>query len=154
MHFCVIPVAKPPVENCDWECWGPLPVSISRVYKASPSHCCLDAERGLPRSGWGWNSGSATLQLCACMCAKSLQSSCPTLLPLWTAAHQAPLSMGFSRQKYWSFYALLQGIFWAQGWNLHFLCLLRWQAASLPLGSPVCPAAYPLDSWSLRFPRR
>ena len=21
---------------------------------------------------------------------------------LWTAAHQAPLSMGFSRQKYWS----------------------------------------------------
>ena len=31
-------------------------------------------------------------------CAKSLQS-CPTP---WTAAHQAPLSMGFSRQGYWS----------------------------------------------------
>ena len=28
----------------------------------------------------------------------SLQS-CPTL---WTAAHKAPLSMGFSRQEYWS----------------------------------------------------
>ena len=26
----------------------------------------------------------------------------PTLCDLWTVAHQAPLSMGFSRQKYWS----------------------------------------------------
>ena len=28
--------------------------------------------------------------------------SCPTLCNLWTVAHQAPLSMGFSRQEYWS----------------------------------------------------
>ena len=28
--------------------------------------------------------------------------SCPTLAIPWTAAHQAPLSMGFSRQDYWS----------------------------------------------------
>ena len=28
--------------------------------------------------------------------------SCPTLVTPWTAAHQAPPSMGFSRQKYWS----------------------------------------------------
>ena len=27
---------------------------------------------------------------------------CPTLATPWTAAYQAPLSMGFSRQKYWS----------------------------------------------------
>ena len=33
--------------------------------------------------------------------AKSLQS-CPTLATPWTAAYQAPPSMGFSRQKYWS----------------------------------------------------
>ena len=33
----------------------------------------------------------------ACMHAKSLQL-CPTL---WTAAHQAPLSTGSSRQEYW-----------------------------------------------------
>ena len=26
--------------------------------------------------------------------------SCPTLATLWTVAHQAPLSMGFSRQGY------------------------------------------------------
>ena len=28
--------------------------------------------------------------------------SCPTLVTPWTIAHQAPLSMGFSRQEYWS----------------------------------------------------
>ena len=26
----------------------------------------------------------------------------PTLVTPWTVAHQAPLSMGFSRQEYWS----------------------------------------------------
>ena len=28
--------------------------------------------------------------------------SCPALSDPWTVAHQAPLSMGFSRQEYWS----------------------------------------------------
>ena len=28
--------------------------------------------------------------------------SCPTLATPWTVAHQAPLSVGFSRQEYWS----------------------------------------------------
>ena len=27
---------------------------------------------------------------------------CQTLATLWTEAHQAPLSMGFSREEYWS----------------------------------------------------
>ena len=35
------------------------------------------------------------------MSAKSLQS-CPTLCKPMDVAHQAPLSMGFSRQEYWS----------------------------------------------------
>ena len=35
------------------------------------------------------------------MHAKSRQL-CPTLCTLWTVAHQAPLSMGFSRQQHWS----------------------------------------------------
>ena len=33
---------------------------------------------------------------------QSLAQSCPTLCNPWTVAHQAPLSMGFSRQEYWS----------------------------------------------------
>ena len=28
--------------------------------------------------------------------------SCPTLVTPWTVAHQAPLSMRFSRREYWS----------------------------------------------------
>ena len=28
--------------------------------------------------------------------------SCPTLVTPWTVARQVPLSMGFSRQEYWS----------------------------------------------------
>ena len=39
--------------------------------------------------------------LVICVCVLVAQS-CPTLCDLWTAAHQAPLSIGFSRQTYWS----------------------------------------------------
>ena len=60
------------------------------------------------------------------MLAKLLQY-CLTLCNLWTVAHQAPLSMGFSRQEHWSGqHALLQGIFPAQG--------------SIEPSSPVSPA--------------
>ena len=41
------------------------------------------------------------LDTCACVCAKSLQL-CRLFVTLWAVAHQAPLSMGFSRQDYWS----------------------------------------------------
>jgi len=32
--------------------------------------------------------------------------SCPTVATPWTVAHQAPLSMGFSRQEYWNGFAI------------------------------------------------
>ena len=35
------------------------------------------------------------------MCVRSVAQSCPTLW-IWTVACQIPLSMGFSRQEYWS----------------------------------------------------
>ena len=35
-------------------------------------------------------------------CALSLSSHVWLFATLWTVAHQTPLSMGFSRQKYWS----------------------------------------------------
>ena len=38
----------------------------------------------------------------AAAAAAKLLQSCPTLATPWTAAHQVPVSMGFSRQKYWS----------------------------------------------------
>ena len=36
------------------------------------------------------------------MCACSVASRVQLFATLWTIAHQAPLSMGFSRQEYWS----------------------------------------------------
>ena len=49
----------------------------------------------------------------------SVAQSCPTLATPWTVAHQAPLSMGFSRQDTGvGCHALLQGIFLIQGSNL------------------------------------
>ena len=74
------------------------------------------------------------------MHAKSLQL-CSTVATLWTIALQAPLSMGFSRQKYRSELHVLQGISLIQGWNLHLLCLLLWQASSLLLTLPGKPRA-------------
>ena len=62
----------------------------------------------------------------------------------WTVARQAPLSMGFSRQEYWSgLPCLLQGIL-EEGSNLYLLHLLHCtlQEDSLPLshrGCPQCP---------------
>src|SRR5574340_1063192 len=60
----------------------------------------------LPRS-WdspGKHTGVGCHFLLQCMKVKSeseVAQSCLTLSDPWTAAHQAPLSMGFSRQEYW-----------------------------------------------------
>jgi len=58
----------------------------------------------------------------------------------WTVAHQAPLSMRFSRQEYWSGLPCtspgdlpnpeIEPV------SLGLLCLLHWQAGSLPPGKP------------------
>ena len=46
----------------------------------------------------------------------------------WTITHQAPLSIGFSRQEYWTgLHFFLQGILLTQGSNPH---LLHWQIDS------------------------
>ena len=59
------------------------------------------------------------------------------LVTLWTVAHQAPLSMEFSRQDTGGgCHALLQGIFSTQGSHPHLLSLPRWQADSLSVASP------------------
>ena len=53
----------------------------------------------------GKNTGVGCHFPLQCMEVKSeseVTQSCPTLVTPWTAAHQAPPSMGFSRQKYWS----------------------------------------------------
>ena len=50
-----------------------------------------------------WHVGSLVVCVCVCVrgctCTHSVVSNCVTP---WTVAHQASLSMGFSRQEYWS----------------------------------------------------
>ena len=41
-------------------------------------------------------------QLCPHESGSLVAKSCPTPGTPWNAAHQAPLSMGFSSQEYWS----------------------------------------------------
>jgi len=53
----------------------------------------------------GKNTGVGCHFLLQCMKVKSeseVAQSCPTLPTPWTAAYQAPPSIGFSRQEYWS----------------------------------------------------
>ena len=71
-----------------------------------------------------------------CVPAKLLQS-CPTLCNPMDCTCQAPLSMGFYRQEYWS------GLPWCSPADLPnpgiepmSPCLLPWQAGSLPLVPP------------------
>ena len=47
--------------------------------------------------------------VCVCVCVRARVHACMHTLShvllfvtTWTVAHQAPLSMGFSRQEYWS----------------------------------------------------
>ena len=71
------------------------------------------------------------------LCCALLLSHSQLFGNLWTAAHQASLSMGFSSQEWVAVgvgcCVLLQGIFPTQGLNLNLLCLLHWQVGSLPL---------------------
>ena len=60
--------------------------------------------------------------------------SCPTLGTPWTVACQAPLSMDSpGKNTGVGCHAFLQGMFPTQGSNPRLLCLLHWQANSLPL---------------------
>ena len=84
------------------------------------------------------------------MHTKSLQL-CPVLWNPMNLAHQAPLSMGFSRQECCSQLPCpppqdLPD----QGSHLHFLHLLQWQAGSSPLVLPGKPHGFSIShvkSW-------
>ena len=69
-----------------------------------------------------------------------------SLQPPYTVAHQAPLSMGFSRQEYWSgLWLPTPGDLPDPGSNPYILHLLHWQVDSLPLSHLNSP----LNKWDL-----
>ena len=72
------------------------------------------------------------------MHAQLLQSCIQLFVTLWTVAHQAPLSMRFSRKEYWSELLCSSPVDLPnRGIKLATLTrLLHWQADSLPLAPP------------------
>ena len=71
-----------------------------------------------------------TTYMTLCVCARARAISHVQLFgTLWTVVCQTPLSMGFSRQEYWSgCYSLPQTVFLSWGLNPQLLHLLHWQA--------------------------
>ena len=95
----------------------------------------------LGSGGKFWKRLCGHVHLLPASCAKVL--SRVWLCNPWTVAHQAPLSMGFSRQESWSGLPSPSPgrIFPTQGSNQHLLCLPNWGVHSLPLvppGKPLC----------------
>ena len=87
------------------------------------------------------------VQMCGCRSSK-VGFVCPAVCNPMTGpvAHQAPLSMGFSWQEQWSEFPFLPpgdlpdpGIKPTQGSNPCLLCLLHWQAGSLPQATWEAP---------------
>ena len=87
-----------------------------------------------------WNYRSYMWKFFSSACVLSRFSHVWLCVTLWTIALQVPLSVGFSRQEYWS------GLPWPSpgdlpdpGLNPCLLCLLHWQASSLLLAPPGKP---------------
>ena len=113
-------------QRVSWELWAnfiatqllPLPSPVS----LTPHRCCP--------TKWKWSSLSRVW----------------LLVTPWTIAHQAPLSMGFSRQEDWSRLPFPSPDFPTQGWNpglLHCMQVLyhRTFLQTLLNKAPVCRSA-------------
>ena len=74
------------------------------------------------------------------VCVLSHFSCVQLCVTLWTVAHQAALSIGFSRQEYWSGLPCpsSRGSSRPRG-QTRVSCLLHWQVSSLPLALPGKP---------------
>ena len=96
-----------------------------RPHRQQPTRLCRSWDSPVKNTGVGCHF------LLQCMKVKVKSLSCVRLLATpWTAAHQAPLSMGFSRQEYWSGVPLSSPgttlgtvLLWSDVWLLKWLRL-------------------------------
>ena len=103
-----------------------LRCSTFPIFLIQVSKLCVYPEQSTERGG------GAYAQLCLTLCCFS---SVQIFATPWTVARQAPLSMRFSRQEYWS------GLSHPPPGDLSnpgiepmsLVCLLHWQVGSLPL---------------------
>ena len=113
--------------DCHFLLQGPSrPRDRTRVSHIVDRHLTFWATREVPPRGY-------LVYLMTQLCMLSL-SHAWLYETAWNVTCQAPLSMGLSRQQYWSRLPFPPpGIFLAQGLNLCLLCFLHWQADSFPL---------------------
>ena len=95
--------------------------------------CCREEPVLTPR----WNRFFDLLFVAVVTCMLSHFSHVQLFTTPWTVARQAPLSMGFSRQDYWSGLPCPpQGCLSNPRIQPESLMFLHWQAGSLPLAPP------------------
>ena len=86
------------------------------------------------------NSTFLNLKWCACVHMLSHFCHVPVFATLWTVAHQAPVSMGFSREEYWSrLLCFPPGDLLNPGIKPESLMSPAWKAGSLLLAPPGKP---------------
>ena len=89
--------------DCGHNIRRPLPLGRKTV-----TNLCAEkqrhhfADKGLYSQGYGLPSGRVWLWESERRKKSEVTQSCPTLCDPWTVAHQAPPSMGFSRQEFWN----------------------------------------------------
>ena len=108
-HKCFI-LTQYNVSECSWKNYLIYPAAAAAA-KSLQSYPTLWPHRWQPTRfphPWdspGKNTGVGCHFLLQCMKVKSeseVTQSCPILATPWPTAYQAPPSMGFSRQEYWS----------------------------------------------------
>ena len=113
------------------------PVRLQLPHPPVASHCWSASQMPFPHpflsilrsSTFIWVP-SISLLVIQALCVRML-SRVWLFATLWTVVHQAPLSMGFSRQEYWN------GLPCPAPGCL--FCLLHWWAGFLPLAPPRKP---------------
>ena len=125
-----------------WNCQAVLELQIKALQpKAQPPTPSCNVYTTAKRSTHTWESAGSVLNLQERVCVRVCVYVCARVLNhVWrfetpgTVACQAPLSMVFSRQEYWSGLPLsTPGDLPNPGSNPHLLCLLHRQVDSLSL---------------------
>ena len=113
--------------------------SLSQMYKSNPVHSIIINTLSFSLSHDLLLEPSYLLQSAltfSSLCMLSHFSRFRLFEALWTVAQQAPLSMGILQARILESVALLKGLFPTQRWDSRVVCVLHWQAGSLPPALP------------------
>ena len=111
--------------NCDWNCTSSGDLKVKIFLNWSRRQLTVQLPQDFQMASLLPNFDDDTLQMISNvynldntrLCVLNHFSHVQLCKSLWTVAPQAPLSMGFSRQEYWSGLPCNQGIFRTQGLN-------------------------------------